>query len=162
MALLVTRANVLGRKPLLIIAFAALPLRCLLCAAYGDPSWLLGVQLLDGVAAGILDALLPLVLADMMSGSGRYSLARGLLGTIQGIGGSTGLGAAGELGVAVLGLQPGDAVDAPARARLADQRQSGVDHVGQGYGAAAGHGAYSSPSAFNARKNCASASACGT
>jgi predicted MFS family arabinose efflux permease len=95
MALLVTRANVLGRKPLLIIAFAALPLRCLLCAAYDDPSWLLGVQLLDGVAAGMLDALLPLVLADMMRGTGRYSLARGLLGTIQGIGGSIGLGAAG-------------------------------------------------------------------
>jgi predicted MFS family arabinose efflux permease len=95
MALLVTRANVLGRKPLLIIAFAALPVRCLLCATYDNPSWLLGVQLLDGVAAGMLDALLPLVLADIMRGTGRYSLARGLLGTIQGIGGSTGLGAAG-------------------------------------------------------------------
>jgi MFS family permease len=95
MALLVTRANALGRKPLLIIAFAAVPIRCLLCAAYDDPSWLLGVQLLDGVGAGLYDALLPLVLADMMRGTGRYSLARGVLGTIQGIGGSTSLGAAG-------------------------------------------------------------------
>jgi predicted MFS family arabinose efflux permease len=41
------------------------------------------------------DALLPLLLADMMRGTGRYSLARGVLGTIQGIGGSTSLGAAG-------------------------------------------------------------------
>ena len=95
MALLVTRANILGRKPLLIIAFAALPLRCLLCAITDAPGWLLGAQLLDGVGAGMFDALLPLLLADMMRGTGRYSLARGLLGTIQGIGGSTGLGAAG-------------------------------------------------------------------
>jgi predicted MFS family arabinose efflux permease len=41
------------------------------------------------------DALLPLLLADMMRGTGRYSLARGVIGTIQGIGGSTSLGAAG-------------------------------------------------------------------
>jgi len=95
MALLVTRANALGRKPLLIIAFAAVPLRGLLCASSDNPSWLLGVQLLDGVGAGMYDALLPLLLADMMRGTGRYSLARGVLGTIQGIGGSTGLGAAG-------------------------------------------------------------------
>ena len=95
MALLVTRANALGRKPLLIIAFVAVPLRGLLCASFDNPSWLLGVQLLDGVGAGMYDALLPLLLADMMRGTGRYSLARGVLGTIQGIGGSTSLGAAG-------------------------------------------------------------------
>ena len=95
MALLVTRANTLGRKPLLIIAFAAVPLRGLLCASSDDPSWLLGVQLLDGVGAGMYEALLPLMLADMMRGTGRYSLARGALGTIYGIGGSTGLGATG-------------------------------------------------------------------
>ena len=95
MALLVTSANALGRKPLVIIAFAAVPLRGLLCASSDNPSWLLGVQLLDGVGAGMYDALLPLLLADMMRGTGRYSLARGALGTIQGIGGSTGFGAAG-------------------------------------------------------------------
>ena len=86
MALLVTRANALGRKPLLIIAFAAVPLRGFLCASSDNPSWLLGVQLLDGVGAGMYDALLPLLLADIMRGTGRYSLARGVLGTIQGIG----------------------------------------------------------------------------
>jgi predicted MFS family arabinose efflux permease len=106
MALLVTRANALGRKPLLIIAFAAVPLRGLLCASSDNPSWLLGVQLLDGVGAGMYDALLPLLLADMMRGTGRYSLARGVLGTIQGIGGSTGLGAAGFI-VAAFGYNAG-------------------------------------------------------
>jgi MFS family permease len=95
MALLATRANVFGRKPLLIVAFAAVPLRALLCASTDNPGWLLGIQALDGVGAGMYDALLPLVLADMMRGAGRYSLARGVLSLIQGIGGSTGQGAAG-------------------------------------------------------------------
>ncbi|MFZ2107658.1 MAG: MFS transporter [Roseiarcus sp.] len=106
MALLAARANALGRRPLLIIAFAAVPLRSLLCASFDNPSWLLGVQLLDGVGAGMYDVLLPLVLADVMRGTGRYSLARGVLGTIQGIGGSTGQGAAGFI-VASLGYSTG-------------------------------------------------------
>ena len=106
MALLAARANALGRRPLLIIAFAAVPLRSLLCASFDNPSWLFGVQLLDGVGAGMYDVLLPLVLADVMRGTGRYSLARGVLGTIQGIGGSTGQGAAGFL-VASLGYSTG-------------------------------------------------------
>jgi predicted MFS family arabinose efflux permease len=89
MALLVTRANALGRKPLLLLAFAALPLRGILCMSFDDPSWLLAVQVLDGVAGGLFDALLPLVLADIMGGTGHYSLARGAVSTIQGIGGSS-------------------------------------------------------------------------
>jgi MFS family permease len=43
---------------------------------------------LDGIALGILDALIALVLADIMHGTGRYNAARGVLGTVQGIGGS--------------------------------------------------------------------------
>ena len=89
MALLVTRANVLGRKPLLLLAFAALPLRGGLCMWFDDPSWLLAVQVLDGVGGGLFDALLPLVLADIMAGTGHYSVARGVVGTVQGIGGSS-------------------------------------------------------------------------
>jgi hypothetical protein len=105
MALLVMRANLIGRKPLLIVAFAAVPLRALLCAALSDPFWLLGAQALDGIGGGLYDALLPLTLADLTRGSGRYSLARGVLGAIQGIGGSTGQGAAGAL-VAAFGYGP--------------------------------------------------------
>jgi len=89
MALLITMANRFGRKPLLLLAFAALPLRGALCAWIGDPSWLLLVQLLDGMGGGLLDAVMPLVLADIMRGTGDYSLARGLIGTIQGVGGSS-------------------------------------------------------------------------
>ena len=45
-------------------------------------------QLLDGVSLGTLDALLALMLADIMRGTGRYNAARGIVGTVQGIGGS--------------------------------------------------------------------------
>jgi sugar phosphate permease len=36
----------------------------------------------------MLDALIALVLADTMRGTGRYNAARGVVGTVQGIGGS--------------------------------------------------------------------------
>jgi MFS family permease len=88
-ALLVgARADVWGRKPLLLASFAALPLRGVLLSVSNDPAFLIVVQALDGVALGILDALLALVLADLMRGTGRYNAARGLVGTVQGIGGS--------------------------------------------------------------------------
>lgn len=96
-ALLVTRANELGRKPLLLLAFAAVPVRGWLSSWSNDASWLLTLQMLDGVGGGLFDALLPLVLADIMAGTGRYNLARGMLGTVQGIGGSLSHFAAGYI-----------------------------------------------------------------
>jgi len=47
---------------------------------------LLGVQLLDGVGAGIYEALTPLLIADVMRGTGRYNLAQGAVATTQGVG----------------------------------------------------------------------------
>jgi hypothetical protein len=44
-----------------------------------------------------MDALLPLVLADIVGGTGRYNLSRGFVGTIQGIGGSLSNVAAGAI-----------------------------------------------------------------
>lgn len=97
-ALLVgARADRWGRKPLLLVAFAALPLRALLLTVSDDAAWLIGVQLLDGISLGALDALLALVLADVMHGTGRYNAARGLVGTVQGIGGSSSNAVAGWL-----------------------------------------------------------------
>jgi predicted MFS family arabinose efflux permease len=95
MALLVTRANAIGRRPLLIGAFVALVIRGALCVWFSDPAALLLLQALDGVSGGLFEALLPLILADVMEGTGRYSFARGVVGTVQGIGGSCSQAAAG-------------------------------------------------------------------
>ena len=47
------------------------------------------MQLLDGVGAGIFGAITPLVLADLMRGTGRYNIAQGVVATVQGIGASS-------------------------------------------------------------------------
>ena len=90
-------ANSWGRKSLLLIGFGALPIRAALFTVSDNEVWLVSLQVLDGVAAGTLDALIPLVLADVMLGTGRYNAARGVLGTVQGIAGSLSNAAAGFL-----------------------------------------------------------------
>ncbi len=88
-ALLVGRkADGWGRKPMCLAAFGILPLRGVLYIFSDDRWWLIGVQLLDGVGAGILSALVPLVLADLMRGTGHYNVSQGVVATTQGIGAS--------------------------------------------------------------------------
>ena len=88
-ALLVGRkADVWGRKPLFLAAFAILPIRAALYTLSDNSFWLIGVQVLDGLGAGIFGALTPLVIADIMRGTGRYNLAQGAVATMQGIGAS--------------------------------------------------------------------------
>src|SRR5207244_12040463 len=87
-------ADTWGRKPILLLGFGILPIRAVLYTFSDDSAWLIGVQLLDGIGAGIFGALTPLLLADLMRGTGRYNLAQGADGTGQGIGApSGGLGA---------------------------------------------------------------------
>lgn len=88
-AILVGRtADSWGRKPLFLAGFAVLPLRAALYTLSDSSFWLIGVQMLDGVGAGIFGALTPLVIADIMRGTGRYNLAQGAIATVQGIGAS--------------------------------------------------------------------------
>src|SRR5271166_3279225 len=88
-ALLVGRtADTWGRKPLFLAGFAVLPIRAVLYTFSDNSFWLIGVQLLDGVGAGVFGALTPLVIADIMRGTGRYNLALGAIATAQGIGAS--------------------------------------------------------------------------
>jgi len=97
-ALLVGRtANSLGRKPLFLAGFAILPIRAVLYTFSDNSFWLIGVQLLDGVGAGIFGALMPVVIADIMRGTGRYNLALGAVATMQGIGASLSSLAAGVI-----------------------------------------------------------------
>jgi MFS family permease len=98
MALLVGyKADTWGRKPLFLVGFAILPIRAVLYTLSDNSFWLIGVQLLDGVGAGIFGALAPLVIADIMRGTGRYNLAQGAIATVQGTGASLSGLAAGEI-----------------------------------------------------------------
>jgi MFS family permease len=81
-------ADRFGRKPILLIGFAVLPIRAVLYTFSNNAAWLIAVQLLDGVGAGIFGAITPLVIADLMRGTGRYNLAQGAVATVQGIGAS--------------------------------------------------------------------------
>jgi MFS family permease len=90
LAVLVGRtADTWGRKPLLLVAFGILPIRAVLYTLSNASAWLIGVQLLDGVGVGIGDALTPLLVADLMRGTGRYNLALGAVATMKGIGAAT-------------------------------------------------------------------------
>jgi Major Facilitator Superfamily len=82
------RADRWGRKPILLVGFAILPVPAVLYTLSNASGWLIAVQLLDGVGAGIFGALTPLVVADLMRGTGRYNLALVAVATVQGIGAS--------------------------------------------------------------------------
>jgi predicted MFS family arabinose efflux permease len=90
-------AQSLGRRPLLLLAFAALPLRGLLFAIVVNPYLLVVIQLLDGITAAIFAVLVPLVIADLTRGTGHFNLGQGIVGTTVGIGASVSTTYAGYL-----------------------------------------------------------------
>ena len=75
-----------GRRPLLLLAFAPLPIRGLVLALSPDPYVITLVQLLDGISAATIGILVPLVIADATRGSGHFNLAQGVVATAVGIG----------------------------------------------------------------------------
>ena len=78
-----------GRRPILLIGFAALPLRgALLFLVIADPYLLVAVQVFDGICAAVFGVLVPLTIADITRGTGRFNLAQGLVGTGVGVGAS--------------------------------------------------------------------------
>jgi MFS family permease len=82
------RANMWGRRPLLLIGFAALPVRALVFAWTTNPMILIAAQVLDGISGTMLGVLTALIVADLTAGTGRFNIAQGLVGTISGIGAS--------------------------------------------------------------------------
>ncbi len=90
-------ADRVGRKPILLLGFGVLPVRAVLYTLSNNSAWLIGVQLLDGVGAGIFGAITPLLIADLMRGTGRYNLAQGAIATMQGIGAAASGLIAGEI-----------------------------------------------------------------
>jgi MFS family permease len=80
------RAQLVGRRPLLILGFAVLPIRGVLFAVVQDPNVLVIAQLLDGISGAVFGVLVPLVVVDVTRGTGHFNLALGIGGTAIGIG----------------------------------------------------------------------------
>lgn len=80
------KADVWGRKPLLLAGFLILPLRAMLYTLSNDPYWLVAVQMLDGIGAGIFGALFPVIVKDLTQGTGRFNVSLGALSTVFGLG----------------------------------------------------------------------------
>jgi len=81
-----TKADVWGRKPIFLVAFAVLTARGFLYTLSDDSYWLVGVQLLDGIGAGIFGALFPLVVQDITHGTGHFNISLGAITTASGVG----------------------------------------------------------------------------
>jgi MFS family permease len=75
-----------GRKPIFLVALAVLPVRGVLFSFTSSPYAVVGIQLLDGVAAGIFGVTSVLIASDLMRGTGRFNLAQGLTALAVGIG----------------------------------------------------------------------------
>jgi len=85
------------RRRLLLIGLAVLPVRAALFGILGDP-WVVGIfQMLDGVTAAVLGVMVPMVVADITHGGGRFNLAIGIIGLASGIGGALSTAVAGLL-----------------------------------------------------------------
>lgn len=91
------KADVWGRKPIFAAALAVLALRGALYPLSENPYWLLSVQLLDGIGAGIFGALFPLVVADLTRGTGHFNVSQGAIATATGLGAALSTGVAGVI-----------------------------------------------------------------
>ncbi len=80
------RAERWGRRPLLLLAFALLPVRGLLFSLTTRPALLVAFQVLDGLAATITMIVTPLIVADVTRGTGRFNVAQGAIGTASAAG----------------------------------------------------------------------------
>ncbi|WP_409561175.1 MFS transporter [Hyphomicrobium sp. B1] len=77
-----------GRRPLLMLGFAALPIRAALLASSSDPVVMVAIQCLDGISAAALGVLVSGAVADVTRTSGNFNLALGFVGIAMGVGAS--------------------------------------------------------------------------
>ncbi|WP_322964512.1 MFS transporter [Sphingomonas fuzhouensis] len=72
----------------LLISFAALPLRGFLAGTFIEHWGVWPVQALDGIGAGLQSVAVPGLVACLLSGTGRVNVGQGAVMTIQGVGAS--------------------------------------------------------------------------
>jgi MFS family permease len=72
----------------LLLSFAALPIRGLIAAHWIDQIGLYPVQVLDGIGAGLQSVAVPGLVARILNGTGRVNVGQGAVMTVQGLGAS--------------------------------------------------------------------------
>ena len=76
-----------GRRPILLLGFCTLPIRSILFAITLDQTFVVLIQLLNGIASASFLIMVPLITADIAGRSGHFNLALGAVGFTIGIGG---------------------------------------------------------------------------
>jgi MFS family permease len=84
-----------GRKPLLLLGFGSEIVRALLFASSGNVPILVFAQFLGGISAAAVTVLTILVITDLTTGTGRFNLVRGFIGTMIAIAASISTAATG-------------------------------------------------------------------
>jgi MFS family permease len=72
----------------LLISFAALPVRGMAAASIIEGWGVFPVQALDGIGAGLQSVAVPCLVAHILNGSGRVNVGQGAVMTVQGLGAS--------------------------------------------------------------------------
>lgn len=80
------KADQWGRKKIFLLGFLVLPIRGVLYTLWHNKFYLVSIQILDGIGAGIFGALFMIVIADLTEGTGRYNITQGAVLTIMGVG----------------------------------------------------------------------------
>src|SRR5262249_54691829 len=86
-----------GRKPLLLIGFGIETFRAFLFSIYTSYPILIVGQCLGGISAASVTVLTILMIADMTTGTGRFNLVQGFIGTVIAIAAAISTGATGFL-----------------------------------------------------------------
>ncbi len=73
-------AAILGRRPILLLGWAALPVQGVLLAVLPGAWSIVAVQLVAGISAAVFGIMLPLISADLTRGTSHFNLCMGVLG----------------------------------------------------------------------------------
>ena len=95
------KAQQWGRRPVLLIGFAAVPLHAGLLAVLGGAWMVIGLELLDGMGAAMFGTLLPLIARDLSRDGSHFNLSLGVLGLAIGLGGTLSNTVGGKIASAV-------------------------------------------------------------
>jgi MFS family permease len=94
------RAQEQGRRGVLLIGWAALPVRGVLLALLPGAWTLIGLQAISGLSAAVFGVMMPLIAADITRSNGHFNLCLGMLGLMVFVGATISTSLAGWLATA--------------------------------------------------------------